>query len=661
MTDSPFLSAPRALQLPELLVPIGSYLDPSDLSQCVQVCHHWNQCLIPALWQTIDDQLYSWPTIFKYLSNTILADQAEEENWIRYLFVKHGHHIWNLRANRFVTIVIAQSAGTCVNLRTLAATGQCTYIFQEARMLQNHLQGCTTPKEGYERLVKSLISPIFKEQLYFPPYIPKTEQWYQKWVFVQRFWLLIFQNPQLQGFHLGKDLPHAHSNADEGFILKALTSLPNLTRLDTHYYDSSFTFRAILERLPQLQHFASRTSLLIVSDIDRTFSHIRSIRCSATLRLQELFILLDHLPNLGQLWINGLQKLPPLELNNLMENVNTITTTNRLSELCFTNRHRYVAERMIEPLEGLVLRRLPCLTTLTLRALYSRTAASLSMHCPKLERFQLLDHGHFFHTSDRNLLVNVVVDLLRQCSHLKVLDAIGHTVEAEYLLGEPWVCQGLEVFRCQVIGMNRLTIWEQDFYKLWETKSDRKEQDKELSTEEQDVAKAMEIANKHRRCQELHGRVYDRLAEMSRLRVLDFGKEVRDPFKMFGDSGLCEVDGRDFSTYSPPISNTLELSLESGLPRLGALKNLEVFGFENVDHRIGNKELVWMAKSWPRLRIMRGLQNPSLHHMMHNDSKTLTLKEQMEELRPFVRHEAIGDKHPLSVKNESHWSSLILK
>lgn len=151
----------------------------------------------------------------------------------------------------------------------------------------------------------------------------------------------------------------------------------------------------------------------------------------------------------------------------------------------------------------------------------------------------------------------------------------------------------------------------------------------------------MEVVEKHRRCHESHGQLYNRLAEMSRLRVLDFGYEYNHLFEIFEETDIYEVDGRLYSRRNPAILNTLELSLESGLNQLNVIKNLEVFGFERIDHRIGTMELAWMAESWPRLRILRGLQEPDLQ--MFEDPKTEMLKEYMKELRPFVRHESAQD------------------
>ncbi|KAK3841499.1 MAG: hypothetical protein J3R72DRAFT_491393 [Linnemannia gamsii] len=85
------------------------------------------------------------------------------------------------------------------------------------------------------------------------------------------------------------------------------------------------------------------------------------------------------------------------------------------------------------------------------------------------------------------------------------------------------------------------------------------------------------------------------LRKCPRLRVLDAINRAIDADWLTGVPPT-------YLRYERPITNTLELTLGSGgLERLAGLKRLEVFGFEGVDHRIGEKELSWMVENWPRL------------------------------------------------------------
>ncbi|KAF8948256.1 hypothetical protein BGZ47_005890 [Haplosporangium gracile] len=158
--------------------------------------------------------------------------------------------------------------------------------------------------------------------------------------------------------------------------------------------------------------------------------------------------------------------------------------------------------------------------------------------------------------------------------------------------------------------MERLTSEEEHRYESWIAATNQDDKEKNELMEGEDVAKTMEVMEKHRRCRELHGLVYDRLAEMSQLKVLDLGYDSSNLDSMFSQHSTYEVDSRIYSELTPPRLNTMELSLESALSQLSVLKNLLVFGFEGIDHRIGTKELDWMAESWLRMKIMRGLQRP---------------------------------------------------
>ncbi|KAF9133293.1 hypothetical protein BGW39_010110 [Mortierella sp. 14UC] len=675
-------STTRALHIPELLDTIGSYLDPPELLPCVQVSQHWNQLFIPLLWRTINDQLYAWPRILKELdmsttTNTTTTQpdddrRAEIEDWVRSVFVKYGHHIQHLFANGFITIVSAQAAGTCTNLRTLAVIGFSKQTFQEAQALMVRLLGDfdSTEVEVQEVLSKALVSPVFKEVV-LPPREQedlRKEKWWKKWIFTQRFWLLVLQNPQLHGLRLDRDFMNMCVDVKQGYILETLASLANLTKLDIFFYGQSLTLEMVLEQVPQVCHFSSRFRNLLVPIHFKTFPQIRTLHCSDCLELPQLLSLLKSLPNLDQLWIAGFNPLTSAtgEMSNSLSTVTAAftATVSRLRGLHLIGESLQTAEEMDGPLADMVLPRLPCLTALSARALYPRMAASLGTHCPELQSFRQVDYGYSIHIDDGDQpLFNGVATLLRRCPNLKTLDVIWHKITAADVLAEPWVCRGLETLRCQIVGMDKLGAIEQDVYDsstvataaATAVEADRDDKEKDEPIKNLDIAKTTETRRKQQLRYKLHGQVYDRLAEMTLLRALDLGHEFRYPFdELFvaaGEATVYEVSGRMYTTLSPPISGTLELTLASGLSRLSALKNLEVFGFEGVDHLIETEEVAWMAENWPKLRILRGLQEPAEYRRLDGDVKTRMLREYMEKLRPFVKHEAVDEFNEMSYRN----------
>ncbi|KAK3848535.1 MAG: hypothetical protein J3R72DRAFT_518531 [Linnemannia gamsii] len=654
MTNGPCLSATRVLTLPELLTPIGSFLNPPDLLPCVQVCQLWNQAFIPLLWRVIDDSRYSWPNVLAEVVNSSRADQAQKEEQLREIFTKYGRHIQHLFADGFLTIVTAQASGSCINLRTLAIKGTKTYISQEAWGVQDLIRGCLGSDEVKERLSKAVLSPVF-EGVIMPSFATNTERLCQRWIFTQRFWLLVLQSPQLEGLRLGGKVETMFLPLQDAFIGRTLASLPKLTRLDNHLCSQVLPFSMVFEQLPELQRHTNYHSYSILPLFDNTLLQIQTFRSSMILQLPHFLSLLSFLPNLEQLWIRGF-RLPVGVTAQSMGNI-TNTTTSRLVGLHFTDEGMDLAREMEKTLAMVVLPRVPCLTTLSHRALYSSTVAALARHCPRLQSFQQINVGDSLHPRDNfHFEANVVGTLLRQCPNLTTLDAISHSIAADYLLAEPWACRDLQTFRCQITGMNRLTVKEEEIYDTWATKpslEDKEEEemvtvDPNNKDEAQHMVKVMEVQKEQLRCRVHHKRVYRHLAKMTQLRVLDLGNEFRYPYEIsIRNIQETMIGGRLYAKCSPPIANTLELTLESGLSKLRSLKNLEVFGFEGVDHRIEAKELAWMAENWPRLRIMRGLHSPPSSVLVANDSKTRMLREYMEELRPFVKHEAVKEEHAM--------------
>lgn len=239
-------------------------------------------------------------------------------------------------------------------------------------------------------------------------------------------------------------------------------------------------------------------------------------------------------------------------------------------------------------------------------------------------------------------------NLLESCPRLRVFDAITHEIMFNRIIRNPWVCKDLEVFRCQLTGFSRLKIDEELVYKeaVQALESTR---NKMLSRERQ------RIINQNERCQKQHHQVYDRLASLTKLRILDLGHEFINPELLY-NSDLPYVNplsrefhaGRTYISHNGPILGSMELSLSSRLDRLGALNKLEVFGFLGVDHRIKVPELEWMAKAWPRLEVMRGLYEKQIAGATECYA-TRALRCKMQKLRPDVRHENLEPEESTSV------------
>jgi hypothetical protein len=61
--------------------------------------------------------------------------------------------------------------------------------------------------------------------------------------------------------------------------------------------------------------------------------------------------------------------------------------------------------------------------------------------------------------------INALGILLEKYPNLKVFDGIRHKIDAVYYLADrPWICQGLEYLRCQIVGFCRLTNEEEAIF-----------------------------------------------------------------------------------------------------------------------------------------------------------------------------------------------------
>ncbi|KAG0303068.1 hypothetical protein BGZ97_002050 [Linnemannia gamsii] len=112
---------------------------------------------------------------------------------------------------------------------------------------------------------------------------------------------------------------------------------------------------------------------------------------------------------------------------------------------------------------------------------------------------------------------------------------------------------------------------------------------------------------------DVHRWIYTQLARMTGLKELvlgvpDYQSTVLATYGL--DESLDSVElERALSSHPTHIFNymSLEFSLESGLERLGGLKELEVLDVKSTAHRIGVAELEWMHVNWPKLKVIKGL------------------------------------------------------
>ncbi|KAG0262111.1 hypothetical protein BG011_000308 [Mortierella polycephala] len=285
---------------------------------------------------------------------------------------------------------------------------------------------------------------------------------------------------------------------------------------------------------------------------------------------------------------------------------------------------------------------LPHLVRLDVPSLEINTAIALAEHCPTLEEVKIGSENELpYVTFEDGVNDGIVSKLLTSCPNLKLFDGVRYQLEVLEVMTTnlPWVCRGLETLRCQIVGVSRLTVENEMLYKSVVARGYANEH---TIPELRVIVQAM--TNKHEHCV-----IYQRLAMLTQLKCLDLGYEYRDvlAFENGAESYISERDGKEYLVFNPPFQDTLMLSLETGLDILGSLTELEVFGFEGLDHRIGHNELDWMAKAWPKLKVMHGLHEDRCIRGLEYDYNKAELREYFQTLRPDVKHDSILNHYDL--------------
>ncbi|KAG0279198.1 hypothetical protein BGZ95_001987 [Linnemannia exigua] len=648
-TAATTLHPPKALLLPELLTLIAGHLDAPDLLQCAQVCHAWNRLLIPYLWRTIDDSRFQWPTILQH-HDSALPPGGKDKDWIFALFAKFGHHIRHLHTRWKVLLNAAGSAHGCTNLQTFAiydVTNSRTSdeAAEDARLWTTspHDNSRSAVNRARAGAIGPLLSPDF-EGVFRPAAVRlrSVPQQEQDWITHQRYWLLVRQNPGLRVLRTHWSLFQLSEFHSIGFFYDTLALLPNLRDIDNQIFHVDFN--QLLERVPNLQHYTAASMFMGNALLNNTYHSLQTLKMPGRILAETFFGLLNYLPGLNYFCFGCFEGAADLNVSQILTN-----GPSHLKGLRFLDRRTGDDEQM--PM--LVLPWLPHLIEYSTVRLTMTAATTLARFCPKLEVFRQGYNGDTTHSEARMITDdNTVGLLLGTCPNLKVIDAPHHRITADYMLRCEWVCQGLESLRCQLIGFSRLDKAEEELYQQVHGA------DPDLADYSDQHDDHQALLDKALLCKLQHIQVYKQLSLMTQLRILDLGYEARNIYlstrttfhrtlryvhnpvhiNAFRNAHLAIQGGDGYIDYGGPHLGTMKLTLNSDLDRLETLSNLEVFGFEGVDHRIGKQELEWMAISWPKLKVMRGLQEDTLPRVLPDKAKS-ELRAFMCLLRPDVKHE----------------------
>ncbi|KAG0216292.1 hypothetical protein B0O80DRAFT_524273 [Mortierella sp. GBAus27b] len=677
----------RAIDIPELQSILTSYLSPADLLACVQVNSQWNEYFIPKLWHTIDDRLQSWEKILGAIHSTGHAippvAEGKDEDWIRRIFTKYGHHVRRLHLKWPLLVDAIGSTGSCTNLQDLKIDicswgGDWWFWTRKSKGPMNTMEQGPLPQTFGHRVFgmpseadrrrdaelvvakvneltagfSHIIQPAFKD-MFRPPIQSLTDNpsdlqeiLQEGLIFTQHYWKLVLDNPDLQQLNLLHIGTRQWYVKHKGLMLKALSEMKGLKQVSVHELLNLSTIWNLGQVMPSVENvsvasyrspveeevYPDDAPLLSPLCTVKALSFISngspdvSSRCGSS--IQDIVAMLSLFPNLQTLVTMSIETTSRTTIPKLPDQGSALKILHVSSDANLAHLLPYVPN---------------------LRELYVDDTVAheafelLATHCKDLEVLECKQQPWYINDSVRTPEdEDSLHQLLESCRNLRVFDGIEHFINANDMIWKPWACQRIEKLRCRIVGVERLTPGEQAIYDRIvanypsiSNNDSTTVESMDLTEEERKVLK-MAISSKEQQRQ-----VYERLASLRHLKHLDLGYESRYPWTYkSGDTYISQVDGEEYLEYDGPIPDTLELSLESGLDQLGALKDLEMFGFEAIDHRIQEKELEWMAESWPKLKLMYGLDHDRLD-MIELDRRKEELKVFMQTLRPDVVHDSL--------------------
>ncbi|KAF8945502.1 hypothetical protein BGZ47_002504 [Haplosporangium gracile] len=591
----------EALGLLELVSHIGTFLDPPDLFSCVQVSRLWNKAAVPSLWHTVDDTEYQWPKILK-AHDYPRINNGKDKNWIKATVTKYGTWIRVLSIHWGVTLEVAHFCGSCTNIHTLILSNP----FKNKTTLEEQEFRANRRRElqagpGAGLLASAMRNMVNRMSLFgggsiAPETLGEREVTLQQreWTMTNLFHRLIQQNKDLSCVRLSSTLRDLQTVDFPASIYDTLASKGRFHVLD-NYADCN-DLGALLETLPYIRYYGSSSWSVSSSPFQTTLPSLQALRLQDYIDTLLFLSILQHLPNLRSLWAGGFRVATPYCKENFIHEArNNIKPT--LLQLLHLGR--------TTPLEDEILRAtipcLPDLRDLTAGDLDETTILTIVECCRQLETVTL----YADQDSAKPVPVNTLSYLLEGCPWLRVLDASRYNVEATQLEEErPWVCQDLEVLKCQIIGIEGLLHTEDVAHSA-------------ISTTSGDTSRVL-MGQQSAFLMQQHSRywqyqVYSRLAHLKKLTTL----------VLWLDPVLEGV-------------GSLEFTLETGLGQLSTLTKLDVFGFDGMTSKVGPAELAWIAQSWPRLCLLYGLK-PSATPMTEIDPAKDTLRAQFMALRPDSR------------------------
>ncbi|KAG0219029.1 hypothetical protein BGX33_005071 [Mortierella sp. NVP41] len=605
----------RIVLYPELAEYISLHLTHADLLCCIRVSKDWHAIFIRYLWETFSDNSSGdWFDRLEDATKHIPRD-GQDLNWFRDVYGRHAGYIRHLEVcHPFIISTCFENA-----FQIPPTPSASPRSVDPTSSLITRLKSLTIKLHVYNMAKYLMNQPP-------DPKIFGAGEYAAEDILAEACWRLALSNPRLESFDCTKFRSlqlrmDKHPTALQA--IKTLTmELPygrvpripsNVVRLD-----SSLLRKESFNPKDTPGLINNTLQELYIKDEIRTVAHIKS--------------LLVQLPSLRYLRLRRVHLKEDDEVPAVPDGDNWVSDLRVL--LCGLYERKSPELVKIFPW-------MPNLVEFHHSYVSSPFTAALAKHCPLLEVVRVTYKGCRY--TPRNVYDSIhdrVSILLTSCTKLKILDLQYETIDANRVADAPWVCLDLEFFRCGFVGLPYLSASDEaELGRIQKQEEDarRKGLEPELTRTalETQLLLAAEQGKAMRKGVLRQISLLTSLKHLTLNRDLKVGRGLFSRYKTSLTVYRSEKDGRRYFQYKDVMPDTLHLRLDTGLECLASLTKLELFGFESMDHRMGPAEIEWIARTFPKLKEVRGLAIDT-HVGAERDPEMDALRKLMQSLRPDI-------------------------
>ncbi|KAH7052792.1 hypothetical protein BKA57DRAFT_502937 [Linnemannia elongata] len=607
---------------PELAEYISPHLTQTDLRQCVTVSKDWHAAFIRHLWETFSDNTSSdW---FKLLERAVKETSTDNQDieWFKDVYRRHAGYIRHLEVCH--PLILHVCLANAFQLPPIPSAPFLRSVDPAPPSLITRLKSLTIKLHSFNMDEYLRSRPLDLGFINIQEQPVSAEA-----ILTEACWRLALCNPRLEALDCTK------FRSLQLRISQLPTALPSITTLTMELPNGRVpripsNVTTLNSSLLRKESFDPKDppgvvnhtlEALYVKDEVRTVAHIKS--------------LLTQLPALQYLRLRRVHLKENDETPSIQEG-DTWTSDLRVL-LCGLYERKSPELVKIFPW-------MPCLVEFHHSYVSSPFTAALAKHCPLLEVIRVTYKGCRY--TPRNIFDSVhdrVSILLTSCTRLRVLDLQYETIDARRIADKPWVCLDLEMFRCGFVGLPYMHKRnEQEVRNIQERDEEARRKglpEPEKTPVEVGLLDAAEEAKSMRKSVLQQISVLTSLKHLTLSRDLKIGRGLFSRRKTSLAVYRSERDGRMYFRYNDVLPDTLHLRLDTGLEQLASLNKLELLGFESMDHRMGEAEIEWIARTFPGLKEIRGL---AVHTQVgaERDPKMDALRELMQSLRPDIVHGA---------------------